>query len=91
MTEMTRERWLHLCEEAASEEDPGKFRAICLQLEHFLEEKKARLRLSPTCWICGRGVDLETCKIDWHGRAVHKQCEANRMSYHNRDAAIPQT
>ena len=26
------------------------------------------------CWICGNTVDLETCKVDEHGMAVHGDC-----------------
>ena len=26
------------------------------------------------CWICGRAVDLKTCKTDEHGNAVHELC-----------------
>jgi hypothetical protein len=26
------------------------------------------------CWICGKTVELEDCKIDEHGLAVHEDC-----------------
>lgn len=26
------------------------------------------------CWICGKSVPLEECKIDEHGLAVHEEC-----------------
>jgi hypothetical protein len=30
------------------------------------------------CWICGRVVDLNTCKTDEHGLAVHDPCYVTR-------------
>lgn len=27
-----------------------------------------------TCWICGSAVDLQSCKTDKHGIAVHEDC-----------------
>jgi hypothetical protein len=33
-----------------------------------------------TCWICGGGVSLETCKTDEHGKAVHEECYVARMA-----------
>jgi hypothetical protein len=32
------------------------------------------------CWICGRAVSLETCKIDEHGNAVHEHCYAVKLA-----------
>jgi hypothetical protein len=26
------------------------------------------------CWICGKPVSLENCKVDEHGLAVHEEC-----------------
>ncbi len=26
------------------------------------------------CWICGKAVRLEDCKVDEHGLAVHENC-----------------
>ena len=31
------------------------------------------------CWICGRLVDLRTCKTDEYGNAVHEACCAVRI------------
>jgi hypothetical protein len=28
----------------------------------------------PLCAICGKACDLETCKSDWNGKAVHEEC-----------------
>ena len=27
-----------------------------------------------TCWICGKAIDLEGCKVDEHGLPVHEPC-----------------
>jgi hypothetical protein len=35
---------------------------------------------SQMCWICGKLVQLETCKTDEHGNAVHGQCYAARTA-----------
>jgi len=32
------------------------------------------------CWICGKVVDLKTCKTDEHGNAVHEQCYAAKLA-----------
>ena len=32
------------------------------------------------CWICGKIVDLKTCKTDEHGSAVHECCYAAKMA-----------
>jgi hypothetical protein len=34
---------------------------------------------SQMCWICGKLVELETCKTDEHGNAVHERCYAAKM------------
>ena len=38
--------------------------------------------LEPTrmCWICGRSVSLESCKIDENGNAVHEECYATKVA-----------
>lgn len=33
-----------------------------------------------TCWICGRSIRLEECKIDEHGFSVHQDCYAATAS-----------
>lgn len=32
------------------------------------------------CWICGNVVNLETCKADEHGMAVHEDCPMARIT-----------
>jgi len=38
-----RERWMRLCEEAASEQDPEKLMELVVQINQILEEKERRL------------------------------------------------
>lgn len=33
------------------------------------------------CWICGKAVDLRTCKIDEHGLTVHEDCYAAKLAF----------
>jgi len=35
------------------------------------------------CWVCGREVSLEACKVDEHGCAVHEACLFARMEDRN--------
>jgi uncharacterized OB-fold protein len=41
-----------------------------------------RQLLPPTrhCWICGRAVKLEDCKVDEHGLAVHELCHFAKLT-----------
>lgn len=32
------------------------------------------------CWICGNAVDLESCKTDENGIAVHEDCYLLRVA-----------
>jgi hypothetical protein len=36
-----------------------------------------------SCWMCGRPVRLEDCKIDEHGLAVHGNCYLARVALQN--------
>ena len=38
--------------------------------------------IQPThmCWICGRAVSLESCKIDELGNAVHEMCYVAKVA-----------
>jgi hypothetical protein len=36
--------------------------------------QKSQCKHTYFCWICGHAVDLETCKSDEHGMAVHENC-----------------
>jgi truncated hemoglobin YjbI len=42
-----RERWLQLCEQAATEQDPEKLMALIAQINRLLEAKERRLRHNP--------------------------------------------
>jgi hypothetical protein len=33
-----------------------------------------------TCWICGRAVRLEECKVDEYGLAVHEECQTLKLA-----------
>ena len=39
--------------------------------------------LSRTCWLCGEAVQLEYCKVDEQGLAVHDDCYMARVSLQN--------
>ena len=38
------------------------------------------LRATPNCWICRKPVELESCKIDEHGQAVHEDCYLAKLA-----------
>jgi hypothetical protein len=40
-----REIWMHLCEQAAVEQDPDKLMDLIKQINHLLEEKERRLKV----------------------------------------------
>jgi hypothetical protein len=35
------------------------------------------------CWICGNPVQLEKCKTDEDGRAVHEECYSMKIALQN--------
>jgi hypothetical protein len=85
----TKELWLALCEQAANEQDPEKFRAIVREISGALELKTGRLgQSSPQlgssasglirCSLCQKPVPLESSKTDENGKAVHEECYALR-------------
>ncbi len=39
-----RERWMHLCEQAANEQDPEKLMALIAEINQLLEAKERRLK-----------------------------------------------
>ena len=39
-----REYWMHLCEQAANEQDPDKLMELVREINRLLEEKEARLK-----------------------------------------------
>jgi hypothetical protein len=43
----------------------------------------------PTCALCNSPVELETCKIDERGSAVHEECYVRRMRVNARRVPIP--
>ena len=89
MQAQTRELWLALCEQAANEQDPEKFRVIVREIRGALELKTGRLgQSSPQlgsrasglirCSLCQKPVPLESSKTDENGKAVHEECYALR-------------
>ena len=38
------------------------------------------LRATLTCWICGKPVEVESCKIDEHGQAMHEDCYIAKLA-----------
>lgn len=55
----------------------------CLGCSRPLIQKGARLMSQLKhlyfCWMCGKLVELETCKTDEHGMAVHENCYASKI------------
>jgi hypothetical protein len=47
-------------------------------MEPFLNERSIR-----NCWICGRAVRLEDCKVDEYGLAVHEECQTLKLALRN--------
>ena len=38
------------------------------------------------CWVCGKTVQLENCKVDEHGLPVHAACYVVRVALASRKA-----
>ena len=81
----TKELWLKLCEQAATEQDPAKFLSIIREINTLLELKRGRFKqtgpqLVPDepgivrCYLCDKPVSLEISKTDESGKAVHEEC-----------------
>lgn len=32
------------------------------------------------CWICGKSVDVRSCKTEEHGQAVHEACYTAKLA-----------
>jgi len=47
MIGQTKERWLELCEQAATEQDPQKLMELVAEIDRLLETKQARLANAP--------------------------------------------
>jgi len=43
------------------------------------------LRATPNCWICGKPVELESCKFDEHGQPVHEDCYVAKLILDRKD------
>ncbi len=44
-----------------------------------------------TCWMCGRSIRLEECKIDELGLAVHENCYVAKVRPKSGKPAAPTT
>lgn len=81
----TKERWQELSQLAADERDPHTFAVICDELLQLLQEKRLRLAMEhstvPVCSICAKAVELETCKTDEKGKAVHESCYESKIAF----------
>ena len=40
----------------------------------------AAIPLTPLCAICRKPIELENCKTDHNGAAVHEDCYASRIA-----------
>lgn len=67
------------------------------QVPVSVARKIARAEETPSsnfvsCVLCGHAVELEKCKVDENGGAVHEKCYLTRMSrgtsFRSRSAAI---
>jgi hypothetical protein len=38
------------------------------------------IRTAQCCWICGKPVVFENCKVDEHGLPVHEECYVARVA-----------
>jgi hypothetical protein len=47
------------------------------------------LRATPNCWICGRPMELESCKFDEHGQPVHEDCYVAKLAPASRVHKVP--
>ena len=43
---------------------------------------------SHPCWICGKNVRLEECKIDEHGATMHEECYVVRLRFLKTEEAV---
>jgi hypothetical protein len=46
--------------------------ALFVETGHNVKQSQSKPR--SFCWICGNTIELETCKTDEHGMAVHGDC-----------------
>ena len=41
------------------------------------------------CWICGKSVQVEECKVDEHGLPVHEDCYAAKLALQQSQLRYP--
>lgn len=49
------------------------------------------LRQTYFCWLCSQPIDLETCKTDECGQAVHEDCYVLKMALANASTRVMET
>ena len=73
-----KERWLELCQRALTEKELDSFVVIRQELVQLLDQKTQRLSKTShavlKCALCNKPVQVENCKTDAEGRAVHDEC-----------------
>lgn len=71
-----RQCWINLSMSLSSYQSSS--RSLLLRRERDLQ--KSQFHPSYVCWICGNAVDLESCKADENGIAVHEDCYCLRVA-----------
>jgi hypothetical protein len=46
---------------------------------NYTSDNPAPFRWVPTCALCNDPVELETCKTDESGKAIHEECYLRKM------------
>ena len=66
----------------ADSHPPVCFRSLQLPLDNDSGYRPMFYKIAHPyfCWICGNVVNLETCKADEDGRAVHEDCYITRIT-----------
>jgi hypothetical protein len=59
---------------------PMRFEQVPLELVKKVAKDEAETSSGMVCAICGNPVDLELCKTDEDGGAVHEKCYLAKMS-----------
>lgn len=52
---------------------------VAISLRSKLKDHMGVAASPIACWLCGKAVKLEECKIDEHGLSVHEKCYLARV------------
>jgi hypothetical protein len=67
-----------------------RIRVSCATDKDALETPLAPLlRATPNCWICGKPVELKSCKFDERGKPVHEDCCVAKLAPDSRAPKFP--